>query len=118
MEEASSREPVPIQRGEPLGSDGTGLEESVAEFPSVDDVKPSEEGGPTARIGFSYQHEVTVGLALDMLADPNIIKLHCETHDDVVVVSMVDNPAGGRSLVVRTCSSTPISFTHHLDHVG
>lgn len=91
---------VRILRGGSLGSDEASLEQPAADFPSVDDAKPSEDGGPTARIGFSYQDEVTVGLALDMLADPSIIKLHCETHDDVVVVSIADNPAGGKSITV------------------
>lgn len=83
-----------------MGSDEASLEEPVAEFPSVDDAKPSEDGGPTARIGFSYQDDVTVGLALGMLADPNIIKLHCETHDDVVIVSLENDSVGGTSFTV------------------
>lgn len=91
---------MPIQRGESLGIDEASLEEPVAEFPSVDDAKPSEDGGPTARIGFSYQDDVTVGLALDMLANPAIIKIHCETHDDVVVVSVEDGPAGGEVITI------------------
>jgi hypothetical protein len=56
-------------------------------FPSVEDVKPSEEGGPIARTGFNYQDEIAVGYLLDMLEDPSILKVHCETHDDVVLVS-------------------------------
>jgi hypothetical protein len=83
-----------------LGSDDAGLAEAAAELPSVDDVKPAEEGGPTARIGFSYQDEVAVGLALEMLAKPNVTKIHCETHDDMIVVSIEDSPEGGKSLVV------------------
>ncbi len=83
-----------------MGSDDADLAEAAAELPSVDDVKPAEEGGPTARIGFSYQDEVAVGLALEMLANPNVTKIHCETHDDMIVVSIEENPEGGKSLVV------------------
>lgn len=76
------------------------MEQAVADFPSVDDAKPSEDGGPTARIGFSYQDHVTVGLALDMLADPKVIKLHCETHDDVIIVSVGDDEADETSVTI------------------
>lgn len=54
---------------------------------SVDDALPFEEGGPVARTGFNYQDEIAVGFLLDMLEDPNIEKIHCETHDDIVLVS-------------------------------
>jgi hypothetical protein len=83
-----------------LGSDEPNLDQPVEEYPSVDQAKPSEEGGPTARKGFSYQDHVTVGLVLDMLAEPSITKIHCESHDDVLVVSIEDDPAGGRALTV------------------
>lgn len=46
-----------------------------------------EEGGPIARTGFNYQDEIAVGFLLDMLEDPSILKVHCETHDDIVQVS-------------------------------
>lgn len=56
------------------------------EWPSVDVAIPVEEGGPTARTGFSYQDEIAVSFLLDMLEDPAIEKVHCETHDDILVV--------------------------------
>lgn len=55
-------------------------------FPSVDDLPPDEEGGPTARIGFEYQDEVAVQFVLLMLSEPTLRKVHCETHDDLVLV--------------------------------
>jgi Cap4 dsDNA endonuclease len=55
-------------------------------WPSVDDAKPMEEGGAIARTGFNYQDEIAVGFLIDMLGAPPIIKVHCETHDDIVVV--------------------------------
>lgn len=57
------------------------------EFPSVHDLKPSEEGGPVARSGFNYQDELAVSLVLDMLESANILCVQCETQDDAVVVS-------------------------------
>jgi len=59
-------------------------------YPSVDDVKPDEEGGTIARSGFSYQDDVAVSFLIEMLETPEIIKVHCETHDDVLVVRKPD----------------------------
>ncbi|MBC7949011.1 MAG: DUF4297 domain-containing protein [Chitinophagaceae bacterium] len=55
-------------------------------FLSVDDVKPSEEGGPIARSGFNYQDEIAVSFLLEMLEKQTIIKVHCESHDDILLV--------------------------------
>lgn len=59
---------------------------SVPLWPSIDIAKPEEEGGPIARAGFTYQDEVAVGFLIEMLENPTLLKVHCETHDDVVVV--------------------------------
>lgn len=59
-------------------------------WPSVDEISPEEEGGPIARIGFSYQDEVAVGFLIDMLCTPSILKVHCESHDDILLVRYVD----------------------------
>ena len=58
----------------------------IYDWPSVDQCKPLEEGGPEARRGFNYQDEIAVSFLLDMIEDPSIIRIHCETHDDIVVV--------------------------------
>jgi hypothetical protein len=58
----------------------------ATKWPSIDHAKPSEQGGPIARAGFNYQDEVAVGFLIDMLADPTILKIHLETHDDIVLV--------------------------------
>ncbi|MGU3537363.1 dsDNA nuclease domain-containing protein [Methylobacterium sp. A54F] len=55
-------------------------------WPSIDEAKPMEQGGPIARIGFNYQDDIAVGFLIEMLDDPAIIKIHCETHDDIVIV--------------------------------
>ena len=61
------------------------------ELPSVDDVAPSEEGGPIARSGFNYQDEIGVSFLIDMLEDASVLKIHFETHDDIVFVRAVDS---------------------------
>lgn len=55
-------------------------------LPSIDDSKPDEEGGPVARNGFNYQDEIAVGFSIHMLQSPSVLKVHCETHDDIVVI--------------------------------
>lgn len=60
-------------------------------WPSVDESAPLEEGGPDARKGFNYQDEVAVSVLLDMINDQSIIKIHCETHDDILILRSIDN---------------------------
>jgi hypothetical protein len=55
-------------------------------FPSVDDASPAEEGGPDARRGFNYQDEIAVSFFIEMLEEESILKVHCESHDDIVLV--------------------------------
>lgn len=62
-----------------------------AVWPSIDEISPQEEGGPIARIGFSYQDEVAVGFLIEMLCSPSIWRVHCETHDDILLVRCVDD---------------------------
>lgn len=69
--------------------------ERRAPLPSVDDARPSEEGGAIARAGFNYQDEIAVGFLIEMLETPSILKVHCETHDDVLLVR-VQNGSGVR----------------------
>lgn len=59
-------------------------------FPSVDDVKPTEEGGPIGRSGFNYQDEIAVGFLIETLENPSLLRVHCETHDDVLLVHEAD----------------------------
>lgn len=79
-------------------------------LPSVEDVRPDEEGGPIARTGFNYQDEVVVGFFIEMLDDPTLLKVHCETHDDVLLVRETSGTRtaefvqvkGGADLIQRT----------------
>ena len=62
-------------------------------LPSVDDVQPDDEGGPIARTGFNYQDEIAAGFLIEMLEDSSVLKVHCETHDDIVIVRQIDGSA-------------------------
>jgi len=57
-------------------------------WPSIDEAAPEEEGGPVARIGFTYQDEIALGFFLDMVVDPRIAKIHFESHDDLIVARL------------------------------
>ncbi len=57
-----------------------------AVFPSVDDCVPDEQGGPIARSGFTYQDYVAARFFMQMIVDSTIVKVHCETQDDIVVI--------------------------------
>jgi hypothetical protein len=63
------------------------------DWPSIDDAQPAEEGGPIARGGFSYQDEIAVGFFLEMIEDANLVKAHCDTHDDLVLVRVAGSGA-------------------------
>ncbi|MGE0121091.1 MAG: dsDNA nuclease domain-containing protein [Dongiaceae bacterium] len=65
---------------------GTAAPSAPVSWPSIDDVKPDEEGGPVARKGFNYQDEIAVSFLIEMLGDPMLVKVHCETHDDIVLI--------------------------------
>ena len=56
------------------------------EWPSVEDTAPEEEGGPIARGGFDYQDEIAVSFLLEMIEKPQLLRVHCETHDDIVLI--------------------------------
>lgn len=59
---------------------------TIPSWPSIDSVEPSEEGGAVARAGFNYQDEIAVSFLIEMLESDSLVKVHCETHDDIVLV--------------------------------
>jgi hypothetical protein len=72
------------------GAGSAPISAEPAEFPSVDDACPLDQGGPIARIGFSYQDEIAVSFLLEMLQSPTLLKVHCESHDDILLVRDLD----------------------------
>ena len=79
-------------------------------WPSVDEGPPEEEGGPTARTGFNYQDEIAVGFLIQMLESPSILKVHCETHDDIVLVMRDGDTAPLRAEYVQVKASEEDKF--------
>src|ERR1700722_15635279 len=71
------------------GFPDTGTLTAPAIWPSIDDVRPDEEGGPAARRGFNYQDEIAASFLIEMLETPALLKVHCETHDDIVLVHQI-----------------------------
>ena len=69
-----------------MGDTGPDTAQKQTAWPSIDHAKPNEEGGPIARTGFNYQDEIAVGFLIEMLETPALLKVHCETHDDVVLI--------------------------------
>jgi hypothetical protein len=73
-----------------VGGNLTGSEQSSCkaevDWPSVDDDAPGEQGGPTARAGFNYQDEIAAGFLIEMLESRTLVRVHCETHDDILLV--------------------------------
>lgn len=55
-------------------------------LPSVCEKHPDDQGGPIARQGFSYQDDVAVGFLLDMVDHENLLEVHCETQDDILLL--------------------------------
>ncbi|KRQ12307.1 hypothetical protein AOQ73_04150 [Bradyrhizobium pachyrhizi] len=47
----------------------------------MDDI--SDAGGVAARIGFKYQDHVAASFVLEMIGDPRIVQVECETSDDI-----------------------------------
>lgn len=60
-------------------------------WPSVEDAVPTDSGGPDARRGFDFQDEVAVGILIEMMEDPSILRIQCETHDDTVILRDLGN---------------------------
>lgn len=79
-----------MRRGQLSDNECVAADQEV--WPSIDAAAPSEEGGPIARRGFSYQDEIAVGFVLEMLANPQLVKIHFETHDDLVLVWDIGAP--------------------------
>lgn len=51
----------------------------------VDPTLASDAGGVAGRIGYDFQAHVAAGFVLDMIADPKLLQIECETADDVTL---------------------------------
>lgn len=84
-----------------------GEEIPTKELLSIDDTMPVEEGGPIARSGFNYQDEIAVSFMIEMLEDSLILKMHCETHDDIVIVRAINGTAERIAEFIQVKASEP-----------
>lgn len=58
----------------------------LALLPSIHVLAPLEEGGSVARTGFLYQDHVAARYCIQMLRDPSLVEVWCETEDDITLV--------------------------------
>jgi hypothetical protein len=63
------------------------------ELPSIHDLAPLEQGGPIARTGFKYQDHVAARFCIEMLRNPKLTAVWCETLDDITLLWSA--PGGG-----------------------
>jgi hypothetical protein len=59
-------------------------------LPSIYDLSPLEQGGPLARTGFLYQDHVAARFCIDMLRNPKLLEVWCETLDDITLIWAID----------------------------
>lgn len=58
----------------------------LAALPSIHVLSPLEEGGSVARTGFLYQDHVAARFCIQMLRDPSLLEVWCETEDDITLL--------------------------------
>lgn len=59
-------------------------------LPSIFDLVPLEHGGPIARAGFLYQDHIAAKYCVEMLRDPALEEVWCETLDDITLLRRID----------------------------
>ena len=55
-------------------------------LPSIFDLVPLDQGGPTARAGFLYQDHIAARFCIEMLRNPKLTAVWCETLDDITLI--------------------------------
>ncbi len=53
--------------------------------PLVDPYAASDAGGVKARQGFTFQDHIAASFLLDLLSDPTLLQVECETGDDIAL---------------------------------
>lgn len=71
-------------------------------MPSIFTISPLEEGGPIARGGFNYQDHIAGAFCLEMLRDPNLRAVWCETQDDLLLDKMVNGQLSVEFIQVKS----------------
>lgn len=81
-----------------------------SEVPSIDDRVPDEQGGPISRSGFTYQDFIAIQLLLEMIVDETMIRIECETADDIVIVRQNGDAANRSAEFVQVKTTTEDSL--------
>ena len=77
-------------------------------LPSIHEIAPLDQGGVIARQGFLYQDHIAALFCLEMLRNPSLAEVWCETHDDIALIWKCD---GGCSVeFVQVKSEDPGQF--------
>jgi hypothetical protein len=58
----------------------------AASLKPIREIRPADSGGSVARAGFAFQDHVTASFCIEMLVQPSLKEVWCETYDDVVLV--------------------------------
>ena len=53
---------------------------------SIYNLPPLERGGVEARIGFVFQDHVAATFLIELLENPDLLEVWCETHDDITLI--------------------------------
>ncbi|MCF7699224.1 HamA C-terminal domain-containing protein [Loktanella sp. M215] len=80
--------------------------------------KSSDAGGVSARQGFKFQDHVAAGFALQMIRDAELLRVECETADDICLIWLLDGSEVYEYIQVKTTeSSSKYSKTELLKRV-
>ena len=52
----------------------------------IRNLKPLNKGGVVARGGFCFQDHIAVNFCLEMIVEPRLEEVWCETHDDITLI--------------------------------
>lgn len=55
-------------------------------FPPIRNLPPINNGGSIARSGFCFQDHVAISFCLELLTDPELFEVWCETQDDITLL--------------------------------
>jgi hypothetical protein len=66
------------------------MQQALGALPSIYDLSPLEQGGPVARLGFLYQDHIAARFCIDMLRNPKLLEVWCESLDDITLIWTVE----------------------------
>lgn len=61
---------------------------ALPQSPSIHGLPPLERGGVEARQGFEFQDHVAASFLVELLENPALLEVWCETHDDITLLRL------------------------------